>query len=148
MCIQGPHLWFWLTISHCVSDSLALGQAVSHKQLRQLCASDNHLELSACFEVAALLYSLSTLFSSPSLLPIEMSNKSNVLLSTLLAIISLDNRLAFLCLCELLMPSGQRAFKSKAVVLSAVNQQRQDKWLTQHSHVRGVKWCRLLGSEF
>lgn len=68
--------------------------------------------------------SLSILFSSPSLLPTETRNNNYILLSILLAIISLDNHLTFLCLCELLMPSGQRAFKSKAVLLSAVNHQR------------------------
>lgn len=94
--------------------------------------------------------SLSTLFSSPSLLPIKMRNNSNVLLSTVLAIISLHNHLTLLCLCELLMPNGQRAIKSKAVLLlSAIDQQRQDKLLTWHSHVRRVKcwqasWVRVL----
>jgi len=47
------------------------------------------------------------------------------------------------------MPTGQRVLKSKAVILlSAINQQRQNKRLTRHSHVRSEVVAGFLGQIF
>lgn len=110
--------------------------------------SDNHLELSAFLQGGSLVVHLLWVFNSVFLLCCQLINNSSILLSTLLAVIFLDNHYTLLCSCEILMLTGQRALGSKAVDLSAINQQRQTKWLTQYSHVRSEVVTGFLGQIF